>query len=287
MPVASNTPVVGGTNAQSTSSTTEKNIWIAAGEGDLERVRYLVEVEHISPIAADQFTYTPLHAAASYGHIDILRFLLNHSTAPTNAIETTDEDGDTPLFTVEDVSVARILIEEFGANAKHENESGETPATNAEENEWEEVAAYFRSVTGEEPLYTRVSQTSQTLTEQEAELDPSTNEAMDAAIDGQTDALMIRVQDILRRAEARGASSGEELNEEEEAELRRVVGESVLTQIREGWGVAGGEDEEALAILSSAVSDTNGASESADSALPTSQQSIPEEEGEEEPRPGR
>ncbi|PWN35159.1 uncharacterized protein FA14DRAFT_107609, partial [Meira miltonrushii] len=212
------------------SSTTEKNIWTAAGEGDLERVRHLVEVEHISPIAADQFTYTPLHAAASYGHVEILRFLLNHSTAPANAIETTDEDGDTPLFTVEDVSVARILIEEFGANAKHENEAGDTPAANAEENEWDEVAAYFRSVTGEEPMYQRA----QNLPSEATELDPATNEAMDAAIDGQTDALMIRVQDILRRAEARGASSGEELNEEEEAELRRVVGESVLTQIREG-----------------------------------------------------
>ncbi|MCO5549553.1 hypothetical protein L7F22_003025 [Adiantum nelumboides] len=276
MPVASNTPSTGDVN--SSSSSTEKNIWLAAGEGDLERVRHLVEVEHISPIAADQFTYTPLHAAASYGHIDILRFLLNHSSAPENAIETTDADGDTPLFTVEDVSVARTLIEEFGANAKHENQSGDTAAANAEENEWEEVAAYLRSVTGEEPMYQR------TLTEQ-ANLDPSANEAMDAAIDGQTDALMIRVQDILRRAEARGASSGEELNDEEEAELRRVVGESVLTQIREGWGVAGGEDEEALAILSSAVS-MNGAEESADTSL-SAQQSIPEEEEEEEPRPGR
>lgn len=279
MPVASNTPNTAGGE---TSSTAEKNIWTAAGEGDLERVRHLVEVENISPIAPDQFTYTPLHAAASYGHVEILRFLLNHPSAPTNAIETTDEDGDTPLFTVEDVSVARILIEEFGANAKHENEAGDTPAANAEENEWDQVAAYFRSVTGEEPMYQRA----QDLPSEADELDPATNEAMDAAIDGQTDALMSRVQDILRRAEARGASSGEELNEEEEAELRRVVGESVLTQIREGWGVSGGEDEEALAILSSAVSNTNGAEESTDSA-PPSQQSIPEEEEEEEPRPGR
>lgn len=244
----------------------------------------------ISPIAADQFTYTPLHAAASYGHIDVLRFLLNHSSAPANAIETIDEDGDTPLFTVEDVSVARILIEEFGANAKHENQAGDTPAANAEENEWEEVAAYFRSVTGEEPMYQRVQDLSQ---QEEFNFDPSSsssiNSTMDAAIDGQTDALMIRVQEILRRAEARGANSGEELNEEEEAELRRVVGESVLTQIREGWGVAGGEDGEALASLTSTVSASNAAGQSTDTALSANsgQQSIPEEEEEEESRPGR
>lgn len=46
MPVASNTNVgsIQSSNGGELSST-EKNIWIAAGEGDLERVRHLVEVE--------------------------------------------------------------------------------------------------------------------------------------------------------------------------------------------------------------------------------------------------
>ena len=72
-----------------------KNIWIAAGEGDIDRVKLLVDEQgesvfsHIlprgrlslafifpaigvSPTAPDPYTYTPLHAAASYGHVDIL-----------------------------------------------------------------------------------------------------------------------------------------------------------------------------------------------------------------------
>ncbi|UZJ53941.1 hypothetical protein CBS101457_003261 [Exobasidium rhododendri] len=211
------------------ASSSQKNIWVAAGEGDIERVRHLVEVEGLSPISPDQWTYTPLHAAASYGQIEVLRYLLGHNSAPASAIETTDEDGDTPLFAVEDVETARILVEEFGADAKRENSAGDTPAANAEENERPEVAAYFRSLTGEAPMYASG-------TDVEAQDDDlAINPALDGEIDQRTDVLMERVQEILSRAQSRGANSGEELTEEEEEELRRVVGESLFTQIREGW----------------------------------------------------
>jgi hypothetical protein len=39
----------------------QKNIWVAAGDGDLARVRDLVEQHHLSPNAPDQFTYTPMY----------------------------------------------------------------------------------------------------------------------------------------------------------------------------------------------------------------------------------
>ncbi|PWN46492.1 hypothetical protein IE53DRAFT_372340 [Violaceomyces palustris] len=59
-------------NPGSATTSEGKNIWIAAGEGDLERVRHLVQVQGISPTAPDPYTYTPVHAAASYGHLEIL-----------------------------------------------------------------------------------------------------------------------------------------------------------------------------------------------------------------------
>lgn len=74
--------------------------------------------------------------------------------------------------------------------------------------------------------------------EAQSELTRHTNDA----IEERTDALMSRVSAILARAEARGASSGEELSEVEERELREVVGQSLFQQIREGWGAA---DEQA------------------------------------------
>lgn len=38
----------------------QKNIWVAAGDGDLERVRELIEHQGDSPNARDPFTYTPM-----------------------------------------------------------------------------------------------------------------------------------------------------------------------------------------------------------------------------------
>lgn len=228
-------PVASPPHIDPAASSSQKNIWVAAGEGDLERVRHLIDVEGLSPTVSDQWTYTPLHAAASYGQVAILRYLITHQSSPSDAVNITDEDGDTPLFTVEDVETARILVEEFGANARHENSAGDTPAANAEENERPEVAAYLRSVTGEAPMYATHGGTGS-----EDDEAVSLNPALEGEIDQRTDALMERVQAILSRAQARGANSGEELTDAEEEELRRVVGESLFTQIREGWNSTGG-----------------------------------------------
>lgn len=244
----------------------QKNIWVAAGEGDLDRVRHLIEVEGLMATAPDQWTYTPLHAAASYGQIEMLRYLLNHSSTPANAIETTDEDGDTPLFAAEDVETARILVEEFGADAKRENAAGDTAAANAEENERSEVAAYLRSVTGEAPMYSATQA-------DELDEDISLNPNLDGEIQQRTDALMERVQEILTRAQARGASSGEDLNDEEEEELRRVVGETLFTQIREGWGSAAAVQEEHQDIGETSVVESD--------------EVTPESEIDNRPHPGR
>lgn len=244
---------------------------------------------------ADQWTYTPLHAAASYGQVDVLRYLLNHPSAARNAIETTDDDGDTPLFAVEDVRIARILVEEFGADAKHENNAGDTAAANAEENELAEVAAYLRSVTGEAPMYQRL----QGLTvdgddddddegREERRAGMADTSAMDAAIEEQTEALMVRVQEILRRAELRGASSGEELNEAEEEELRRVVGESLFSQIREGWGAAvSGQIPFEHATQQTRQPEESRSQTETGSVTDSSDADRPSEDDEAEPQPGR
>lgn len=226
-------------NASSAGSSAPKNIWIAAGEGDLDRVKHCIEVEGISPTAADEFTYTPLHAAASYGHLDILRFLLSHPSAPSGAANTTDSDGDTPLFVCETVDAARCLIEEFGADAAHKNAEGLSAAQQAMENEHEELASYIAGVTGEslqdieeeeeegeneevELDEDEVPRTSATATELTAEQQAE----QDARLDAQTDQLMARVGEIMTRAEREGFDP--------EDELRTLVSESVLRQIVEG-----------------------------------------------------
>ncbi|ELU40785.1 Ank domain-containing protein [Rhizoctonia solani AG-1 IA] len=85
-----------------------KNIWLAAGDGDLERVKINKLGIGVSPNAADDVIgYTPMHAAASYGHIPILTYLISKG----GDVNITDEEGDTPLYTAETVAVAQFLVE--------------------------------------------------------------------------------------------------------------------------------------------------------------------------------
>lgn len=61
----------------------------------------------------------PRHAAASYDQRDVLAYLLSQG----GLINVTDQDGDTPLYTVESVEGARWLIE-HGAEPTWKNGEG-------------------------------------------------------------------------------------------------------------------------------------------------------------------
>lgn len=75
------------------------------------------------------------HAAASYGQLDVLAFLisrgpffrprahtLSHSHLGGN-VNVTDSDGDTPLYTAENIDTARFLVE-HGATIDRHNADG-------------------------------------------------------------------------------------------------------------------------------------------------------------------
>lgn len=181
----------------------------------------------MSVTAADAFTYTPLHAAASYGHLEILRYLLSHSSAPPDAVNTTDSDGDTALFVCESVDAARCLVEEYSADAAHKNNEGLTPAQQASENDAEDVASYLRSVTGETATDLDGEDEDDdgvpaTISSAESGLNAEQEEHLEAA----TDQLMARVEEIMTRCEREGLDP--------EDELRELVSESVLRQMLEG-----------------------------------------------------
>lgn len=97
------------------------NIWIAASEGNLERVRELLD-QGLSPNESDENGYTPCFAAASWHHAELLRFLVEDRGADVNM---RDPDGDTPLFVVESVRMAQLLIE-LGADPTVKNDEGLT-----------------------------------------------------------------------------------------------------------------------------------------------------------------
>ncbi|ODQ82483.1 hypothetical protein BABINDRAFT_159063 [Babjeviella inositovora NRRL Y-12698] len=119
------------------------NLWVAAADNELETVQKFLASGDYTANSKDPNGYTPIHAAASYGHIDLLRYLLSQG----GDINIQDAEGDTPLHHVEDVDTARILVEELKANHKLKNAEGQTAAEYIEEDdEFPDVAQYLRSL---------------------------------------------------------------------------------------------------------------------------------------------
>lgn len=267
--------------------TDQKNIWVAAADGDLARIqvrpprppiRMLIfpigprrATRHvplrplpspnlkrslaISPNAPDDFTYTPMHAAASYAQLDVLAYLVQQGNHPRLApdailstilppggdVNITDEDGDTPLFTVENIDTAQWLID-HGAVIDWRNGAGVSvrspshisslaliippkPIEHLHE-DFPQVAAFLqsrldpsappRSATSAEPRLSLHSQ--------------------NAASETLTSNLIQSVSDIMQRAEAEGTDPDEELR----AAVSRTVLEGVLTGYE--WSTQDGAD---------------------------------------------
>ncbi|CAG8495163.1 24245_t:CDS:2 [Dentiscutata erythropus] len=120
---------------------TDDNIWIAAGDGNIERALLSTG---ISPNIQDQNGYTPLAAAVSYNHIELVEFLLSQGAD----INFPDHDGDTALHLVETVEMAQKLLD-LGADPFLTNSYGKTPALVAFEEQHFDVAMLLSSKTGE------------------------------------------------------------------------------------------------------------------------------------------
>ncbi|KAL4989762.1 hypothetical protein BDW68DRAFT_175714 [Aspergillus falconensis] len=94
----------------------------------------------------DEHGYSLLHAAASYGHIDLLRALVEEFNVNVNLL---DEDGETCLFVAENVNIAKCLVEELNIDYNKTNDEGLTARETIEsDGSFPEVAAYLREVAG-------------------------------------------------------------------------------------------------------------------------------------------
>lgn len=122
------------------------NIWIAASDGRTDLVEQFLN-NGLSANSRDPNGYTPIHAAASYAHTELLRKLCSE---PYNGdINVRDSDGDTPLHHCEDVNAAKVIIEELGGDYKLTNDEGKTALEAFEEDgEFPELIQYMRQVSG-------------------------------------------------------------------------------------------------------------------------------------------
>jgi len=96
-----------------------ENIWVACTNGDEARLRQLLQ-EGFSVNQQDEYGYSPIHAAASYGQVDLLRVLLSLGAD----VNIRDNEGDTPLLVCETPEVFELLVAS-GADATAVNTDGE------------------------------------------------------------------------------------------------------------------------------------------------------------------
>ncbi|GAN11408.1 ankyrin [Mucor ambiguus] len=200
--------------------TSQDNLWVAAGDGQIDRVRELLE-SGVAVDGHDQFGYTAMHAAVSYNQMEMVKLLIEKGAN----VNIEDFEKDTPLYVAENVEMAQLLLDN-GADPKHINEDGITPALTALEEGWEEVAQFLANITKEvlptteeeiDPLAHIEQEDREAAAAAEAQQQP--NE--DGLEEGMSEELTNKMQDIMKRIEEQGGVENEE-------ELRELVTKMVL-----------------------------------------------------------
>ena len=131
------------------------NIWVAAADNQVKIVESYLDTNDFTPNSKDPNGYTPIHAAASYGHIGLLKLLIKRG----GDINIQDGEGDAPLHHVEELKTAKVMVEELKADWKIENNEGQIPAEYMEEDdEFPELVQYLRSLSHDQPLATGASE---------------------------------------------------------------------------------------------------------------------------------
>jgi ankyrin repeat protein len=120
----------------------------AAKDGDLEKAQKLLKDNPALISSKDDFGWTPLHLAATYGHKPAAQLLLDNK-ADINA---KDINGDTPLhlaafYGYKDV-VELLLDNKAASNSK--NSKGKTPLYSAAHNGHKDIADLLRKRGGHE-----------------------------------------------------------------------------------------------------------------------------------------
>jgi ankyrin repeat protein len=123
-------------NQQAEEGTVDSSTpWTAASEGNLTLLQSSLSSLKLPLSAADENGYTLMQAAASYGQIEVLQFLIASNQVDVNAV---DNDGDSTLHHAGTVEAARLLVDVARVNPLIANSEGKT-ALQAKEEELKEM----------------------------------------------------------------------------------------------------------------------------------------------------
>lgn len=127
------------------------NIWVAAADNELDTVKQHISSGSYTANSKDPNGYTPIHAAVSYGHKELIKYLIEQG----GDVNIQDNEGDTPLHHVEELEVAKLLVEQYKADYKVKNNDDLTPGEYIEEeDEYPDIAQYLISLIHDRPLDT-------------------------------------------------------------------------------------------------------------------------------------
>lgn len=111
--------------------------WTAAADGKLDLLQSSLSQLRLPVTATDENGYGFFHAAASYGHIPVLQWLLAQNRTIANVV---DNEGDSALHYACTVDTAKLLLEVAGVSPDIKNQCGKT-ALEIKQEELQEMMA--------------------------------------------------------------------------------------------------------------------------------------------------
>ncbi len=124
-----------------TNAAGETALMMASLQGELDMVKLMVDDKEVE---INKTGWTPLHYAATNGHIEVVKFLLERSAY----VDPESPNGTTPLMMAArggHAEIIKVLLEEGGADMRMRNQQGMTVIDFAEQYNQPEIAAGLRS----------------------------------------------------------------------------------------------------------------------------------------------
>ena len=186
----------------------------------------------------DEHGYSLVHAAASYGHHDLLRTLIREFQVNVNI---KDEDGETSLFAVETVETAKVLVEELDSDTSLKNDEGLTAEEKIRtEGDFVTVADYLRTVSAPVTNGSSSIEGSDAQSRQEAEplppLPPNVTVNMGTTTEDEVpedvdSAFRARIEELASRGDFQGEEGQKQLRELVTDAVRGVEGRDVRRRV--------------------------------------------------------
>ena len=213
------------------------NVFILASDNSPQ----LLPLLHLKPslaLSQDEHGYSLVHAAASYGHHELLRTLIRDFQVDVNI---KDEDGETSLFAVETVETAKILVEELDCDTSLKNDEGLTAEEKIRtEGDFVTVADYLRTIS------TRAASESSPNDESDAQrrqeegplppLPPNVTVNMGTTTEDEVPedvdpAFRARIEDLASREDFQGEEGQKQLRDLVTDAVRKVEGRDVRRRV--------------------------------------------------------